>query len=125
MKVRLLALVAGGLLLTGILATSASADGATQITDGSFLGTVYAFDATPSNPTVFGGVGRLHDVLAPSGQESETFQLDGVPNPTGQAVQIDGSGGLLCISLITFRLTTDFHETISASGQATLVCKFS
>jgi len=125
MIVKLGAAVAAGLVALAIAAAGASAGGATQVIDGSFFGSVYAYDATPGFPTVSIGVGRLHDVLTPNGQENETFQLDGVPNPTGKAVRIDGSGGLLCGSIITGRVTSDFHETISASGQATLDCHFS
>lgn len=122
---RRLAVVAAVVAVAGAVAGSSSAGGATKIIDGDFSGTVYAWDASPSNFDLSAGVGRLHDVLTPNGQENETFELDGVPNPTGKAVQIDGSEGLLCGSLITFRTTTDFHETISADGHATLVCHFS
>jgi hypothetical protein len=104
------------------IAAPAGAAGAAQIKDGSSFGCVYAYDASATNLfSVSCGVGRLHDVLTPNGRENETFTLDGVANPTGSAVHIDG---LRCASQLTPRETNDVHETISASGAATMVCNF-
>ena len=98
-------------------AAPAAFAGAQQVRDGSYFGSAYNYDGSCCSA----GIGRLHDVVTPRGHESDTFQLDGVPNPTGSAVRLDE---LQDQSIITGSVTTDIHETISASEQATLVCKF-
>jgi len=49
--------------------------------------------------------------------------LDDVPNSTGRAVHYDyESTGMMCYLLEG--PTADWHETVSADGQATLTCKY-
>ena len=48
-----------------------------------------------------------------------------VPNTTGRAAHFSGPGDGTCGS-VEFGVTTeDWHETVSASGNATLTCHFS
>ncbi len=54
-------------------------------------------------------------------------QARGVPNGTGTAVNYDyASTGLLCSVLSSNGafVTQDWHETVSASGNATLTCRY-
>ena len=61
-------------------------------------------------------------VITSSGNENLKCQVKDVANSTGKAVRYDfASTGLLCG---TFTGVTDqWHETVSASGNATLQCK--
>jgi hypothetical protein len=59
------------------------------------------------------------------GVEVDKFSADGVFNDTGKAVHWDNANtGLFCQSDATGALTTDWSETLSASGNAMLTCKF-
>jgi hypothetical protein len=60
------------------------------------------------------------------GVEVEKAWADGVFNDTGKAVHWDTTNtfGSLCQSDATGRLTSDWHETLSASGHAEITCQF-
>ena len=59
------------------------------------------------------------------GVEVDKFSADGVFNDTGQAVHWNyANSGDSCQSPVTGALTDDWSETISASGNAMLTCKF-
>ena len=70
-----------------------------------------------------------HDVLTPSGNETEVFKGT-VANDTGQAVIYSANSGApipsgqTCYSFVTKNTTPDWQLTISASGNFTLVCHF-
>jgi hypothetical protein len=54
-------------------------------------------------------------------------QAKGVPNGTGTAVNYDyASTGISCgvLSSNRFFVTQDWHETVCASGNATLTCRY-
>ena len=59
-----------------------------------------------------------HSVVTSNGNGTLKCSAAGVPNSTGSAVQYNDFG---CNTPAGF--TTDMHETVSASGQATLTCK--
>ena len=75
-------------------------------------------------------VETYHDVITPSGTETETFHGK-VPNNTGRAVlySSDSGGpiplGQTCYSFATGDETTDWQMVISPSGNFSLVCHFS
>jgi len=59
------------------------------------------------------------------GIEVDKYSADGAFNDTGQAVHWDHANtGALCQSAATGALTADWSETLSASGNAMLTCKF-
>jgi hypothetical protein len=59
------------------------------------------------------------------GIEVDKYSADGVFNDTGAAVHWSNANtGLLCQSVATGAITDDWSETISASGNAMLTCKF-
>ena len=61
-------------------------------------------------------------VITPSGNANFKCSADGVANSTGSAVKWNNANtGLLCGT--TVGLTDQWHETVSASGNATLQCK--
>jgi hypothetical protein len=63
-----------------------------------------------------------HTVFTPRSTGKLTCQAR-VPNPSGRAVHFDfDSTGLECA--LFFAITTTWHETVSASGRATLTCVF-
>jgi hypothetical protein len=62
-------------------------------------------------------LGTRHVVRTPNGRFNDVCSAKGVNNPTGAAVQWDYSNtGLLCDG------STDWRETVSASGNATITC---
>ncbi|MDH3732957.1 MAG: hypothetical protein OEU54_05460 [Gemmatimonadota bacterium] len=62
-----------------------------------------------------------HAVITPNGKTKLTCQARGLSNSTGRAVHHDfASTGMLCGTDLGF--TTQWHETVSASGNATLTC---
>lgn len=62
-----------------------------------------------------------HAVVTPSGNGVLVCKVKGVANSTGRAVRFDfASTGLSCGTAAGS--TQDWHETVSASGNATLVC---
>lgn len=59
------------------------------------------------------------------GIEVDKYSADGVFNDTGRAIHWDNANtGALCQSAATGALTADWSETLSASGNAMLTCKF-
>jgi hypothetical protein len=59
------------------------------------------------------------------GVEVDKYSADGVFNDSGKAVHWNNANtGLLCQSAATGAITNDWSETLSASGNATLTCKF-
>ena len=74
-------------------------------------------------------VDDYHDVVAPNGQENETF-TGKVANNTGHAVLYTTDGGppvpagQTCYSFVTKNTTPDWQLTISASGHYSLACHF-
>jgi hypothetical protein len=61
-------------------------------------------------------------VGTPSGNDKLQCRAK-VPNSSGKAVHYDfESTGLICGTF--FHITTTWHETVSASGRATLTCVF-
>jgi len=65
---------------------------------------------------------------SPQGVEIERYSADGVFNDTGHAVifTFDDFGPPFgyCVSEVTGALSADWVETLSASGHATIVCRF-
>lgn len=60
-------------------------------------------------------------VVTPSGNGVLICKVKGVPNSTGRAVRYDfASTGISCGTAAGS--TQEWHETVSASGNATLVC---
>jgi len=121
-KLLVLLMVCTALAVTG----TAFADGASQTKgpsptfgfwDGNGTFTTYA----PSS---------VHDVLTPSGAETEVFKGT-IANGTGQAVIYTANSGppiptgQTCFSFTTGNTTPDWQLTISASGNFTLTCHFS
>ena len=74
--------------------------------------------------------GPFHDVHTTSanGVEIERAYADGVFNDTGHAVIFTfasfGAPFGYCFSDVTGAITTDWVQTLSASGHATIVCRF-
>ena len=63
-----------------------------------------------------------HAVVTPSGNGVLKCKADVTPSAAGGAAHFDfASTGLLCGT--PAGLTDDWHETVPASGQATLTCK--
>ena len=59
------------------------------------------------------------------GIEVDKFSASGVFNNTGHAVQWNyANTGFHCVSDATGAITADWSETLSASGNAMLTCKF-
>lgn len=86
-----------------------------QFWDGNFSLVTYVVDA-------------YHDVITPSGNETETFHGT-VGNNTGTAVLLAPGVGPIpsdqtCYSFATQNTTPDWQLIISASGSYTLVCHF-
>ena len=124
------------------------------LTFGAFGGLVSAAGAGPGNgatqangcPTTaaqcsfvfFDGNGALtlyvpsayHDVITPSGNETETFRGSNIPNDTGHAVvyRTDSGApvppGQTCLSFQTGHTTTDWQLTITPNGGFSLECHF-
>ena len=61
---------------------------------------------------------QTHTVITSSGNSVLKCHASGVPNSTGSAVN---RSGFLCGTALG--LTTDSHETVSASGEVDLTCK--
>ena len=62
-----------------------------------------------------------HAVITPSGKGKLTCSVKDIANPTGQAVHWNFSNtGLLCST--PAGVTEQWNETVSASGNAKLVC---
>ena len=63
-----------------------------------------------------------------TGVEIETYSADGVFNDTGHAVVFNfadfGPPFGYCVSEVTGALTTNWVESLSASGHASIVCRF-
>lgn len=132
-------LVGGGLIVAFAFALSVTpvfAAGALQVKSCALV----PYPLSPlsgCNFQFFDGNGSLrlyepdsyHDVLTPSGVETEVFKGT-VPNDTGHAVIYSSNSGSpidegqTCYSFVTERKTTDWQETISASGNFTLTCHF-
>jgi hypothetical protein len=75
--------------------------------------------------------GPFHDVQTHNvnGVEIERASADGVFNGTGHAIHftftsLAGGPLAMCTSDVTGATTSDYIETLSASGQATIVCRF-
>ena len=107
------AVVAALCLSLLVVPTTASGSGAVTIRD---LGC-----------TLLDGDGSLvfvvsdHAVITPNGKTKLTCQARGLANSTGRAVHHDyASTGLMCGT--DLGPTTEWHETVSASGRATLTC---
>src|SRR5215470_4749251 len=63
---------------------------------------------------------------SPNGNSTFKCQANVTPSSSGQAVQWNqGNTGALCgiDNPFGFQVTDDWHETVSASGQATLICQ--
>lgn len=68
-----------------------------------------------------------HEVQTSSNQDNtiQTCSAKKVPNSTGTAVFYDfANTGFFCGTSDNSRFTTDWRETVSASGNAKLVCHF-
>ena len=117
-----LALSVCALAGVGVASSVASADnGATHLVGSDACGVL---DSAPNCvATTFRAVSNH------GGVEISKYSASGVFNDTGKAVHWDftnafGGGVAYCQSSITGALTTDWSETLSASGNATLTCKF-
>lgn len=117
-----------------LLITPAFAKGATQVKDCASvpypLSTYCNFGFWDGNG-VFATYtpDSYHDVLTPSGNETEVFKGT-IANDTGRAVIYNANSGTpipsgqTCYSFVTQKTTPDWQLTISASGNYTLVCHF-
>jgi hypothetical protein len=107
----------GGLALLTVLYLPAGASAS--------AGSVVAKDTTCAVLDAEGRVafGQNSMVLStPSGHSIVKCSVTGVNNSTGRAVRHDyESTGMTCMTAAG--ATTDWHETISASGNATLTCR--
>lgn len=66
--------------------------------------------------------GTAHRVVTPSGNANDVCQATGLDNPTGAAVILtQASTGDTCTT--PAGVADNWHETISADGNATLTCK--
>ena len=109
-----LVLFAGAIALAVVASVApASTEGAIVIKDGgcSLLDGNGGFVSADSSQSV----------VTPSGNGVLICKVKGVPNSTGRAVRHDfASTGISCGTAAGS--TQDWHETVSASGNATLVC---
>lgn len=130
-------LVGGGLIVAFAFALSVTpvlAAGASQVK--SCADVPYPLSSS-CNFTFWDGNGFLspytpnsyHDVLTPSGVETEVFK-GVIANDTGHAVIYNANSGYpipanqTCYSFVTKNTTPDWQLTISASGNYTLECHF-
>jgi hypothetical protein len=83
---------------------------------------------------VFDGNGGLvfetngGEVITHGGQDIEKCSITGVPNDTGMAVNYDTNNNPVFVGLecgTDSGSTTNWHETVSAAGNATLTCHLS
>jgi hypothetical protein len=106
-----------------------------------FAGITFGVSIANANPLIFPGGcvlsdgngnfgsatgARTHIVCAPSGNVNAFCKADVTPPSSGKAAHFDfGSTGFRCsIVCPTGEVsTTDWKETVSASGEATLQCK--
>jgi len=68
------------------------------------------------------------EVITSGGQDLEKCRVTGVPNDSGKAVNYDTNNNPIFVGLECGTVsggTTNWHETVSASGNATLTCHFS
>lgn len=117
MKARVILAVAAGLLA---LVLPAIASGDASVT----IGTT-GCGVLDSNGNCVAAPFRDVVTNSATGVEIERTYASGVFNDTGRAVMFNfADSGFRCISDITGARTTDWSETLSASGEATVVCSF-
>jgi hypothetical protein len=123
MKRIVLPLVLAGVLLASMLSAEQTRAAAATIVVGTSTCGV-----TDSNANCVTTPFKAIVTQSATGVEIERYSADGVFNDTGHAVVFKfadfGPPFGYCVSEITGVVTTDWVESLSASGHASIVCRF-